>query len=203
MIIGLTGQSGAGKSTVASLLSDRGFRIIDCDGIVHALYGERRYARKIAEVFGEEYLAGDTVDRKKLGALVFSDTAALTRLNETVRPMILSAILAELQRARNDEAHAVLDAPLLFEYELENECDLTVGVITDTETAVARLARRDNKSENEIRARLRSQHGAEYFRQHCDFILENKGDPAVLQDRLHALLQAADLIPDGSPSAIS
>ena len=69
MIVGLTGQSGAGKSTVAALFAEAGFRIIDCDALVHTLYGESRYVHKIAEVFGKEYVKDGVVDRKKLGTL--------------------------------------------------------------------------------------------------------------------------------------
>ncbi len=193
MIVGLTGQSGAGKSTAAALFSEAGFRIIDCDALVHALYGESRYAKKIAEAFGDDFLCPENgaVDRKKLGALVFSDKKALERLNETVRPLILETILGELTRARNDGADAILDAPLLFEYGLEAMCDMTLGVVCDREIAEKRLFARDGKSLDEIRGRLSAQHDAEYFCEHCDYILENNGDALALKrafDRLLASL---------------
>ena len=193
MILGLTGQSGAGKSTVASLLASRGFRVIDCDGIVHALSRERQYAEAIANAFGRDYLKDGEVDRWRLGALVFSDRTALDRLNETVRPMILAAVLAELTRATNDGIPAVLDAPLLFEYGLEKACDLTLGVITDTEIAVRRLAARDGKSEAEIRGRLASQHDAEYFRTHCDHTIRNDTDSLTLAKNLDRILKTLTL----------
>ncbi len=196
MIVGLTGVSGAGKSTVAALFAKRGFRIIDCDEIVHALYKEKRYARKIAETFGEQYLSGGAVDRKRLGALVFSDPSALALLNETVHPMILSAVVREIERSRSKGENAVLDAPLLFEYGLENMCDTTVGVITDIETAVRRLAGRDGKSEEELRGRLASQHSADYFAAHCDNLLRNDSDSAALIERFHALLRDLKLPTD-------
>ena len=72
MLIGLTGMSGAGKSTVAALFEKKGFRIIDCDALVHSLYEDIRYLRLIREAFGEKYICGNKVDRKKLGAFVFS-----------------------------------------------------------------------------------------------------------------------------------
>ncbi len=188
MIIGMTGSSGAGKSTVAALFARAGFRIIDCDAIVHALYGEKKYADKIAEAFGEEYIANGTVDRKKLGALVFSNKRALTRLNETVYPLILEAVLGEMNRARLDGIDAVLDAPLLFEYELETLCETTLGVICDTELAEKRLAARDGKRPEEIKGRLSAQHNASYFRSNCAYILENNGDAETLNESFHRLL---------------
>ena len=64
MLIGLTGMSGAGKSTVAALLGKKGFRIIDCDALVHGLYEDARYARLIEDAFGTAYVSGGAVDRK-------------------------------------------------------------------------------------------------------------------------------------------
>lgn len=190
MIVGLTGRSGAGKSTVAALFAEAGFRIIDCDELVHSLYGEARYARKIAEVFGEDFIKDGAVDRKKLGALVFSDKNELAKLNETVHPLILETVLSEMERARNDGVNAILDAPLLFEYGLETMCDTTLGVICDLETAEKRLSLRDGKSREEIRGRLAAQHDAAYFCAHCDYILENNGDALLLKREFECILDA-------------
>ncbi len=182
MIIGMTGMSGAGKSTVAALFASRGFRIIDCDVLVHGLYCEKKCAERIAEAFGRDYLLPNgSVDRKKLGSLVFTNKRALTRLNDTVSPLIMDAVVGEINRARHDGVNAVLDAPLLFEYELEQMCDTTLGVICETEIAVMRLSARDGRPGEELRARLASQHDGNYFRSHCAYILENNGDGESLR----------------------
>ena len=180
MLIGLTGHSGAGKSTVAALFEKAGYRVIDCDALVHSLYEDPRYAALVAKTFGNEYLSEGKVDRKKLGALVFSDKKALHKLNETVSPFIMSSVTAHIERAKSEGIPTVLDAPLLFEYGLERFCDSVVGVVCDTETAVKRLATRDGRSEHELRARLASQHDAAFFRIHCDHILENNGNTEAL-----------------------
>lgn len=189
MLIGLTGMSGAGKSTVAALLGKKGFRIIDCDALVHALYEDARYARLIEDAFGTAYVSGGAVDRKKLGALVFSDPAALKKLNETVSPFIMNAVVECIETARRGEISTVLDAPLLFEYGLERSCDCVIGVVTDPETAVKRLSLRDGKSEDELRARLRAQHGEAFFRERCDYVLENLGNAGALARALDAVLE--------------
>ena len=188
MLIGLTGMSGAGKSTVAALLGKKGFRIIDCDALVHSLYEDIRYLRLVGDAFGAEYIRGNAVDRKKLGALVFSDPEALKKLNETVSPFIMNAVTERIREARKEDISTVLDAPLLFEYGLEQYCDCVIGVTADTETAVRRLCGRDGRSEAEIRARLRSQHGESFFREHCDYILENNGDEQMLAVALNGIL---------------
>ncbi len=189
MLIGLTGMSGAGKSTVAALLEKKGFRIIDCDALVHSLYEDIRYIRLVGDAFGEEYIHEGSVDRKKLGALVFSDPRSLKKLNETVSPFIMRAVTERIEEVKAGDASAVLDAPLLFEYGLEKYCDCVVGVTVDLETAVKRLSVRDRRGEEELRARLRSQHDASFFKAHCDYVLENDADERTLSVALEGILE--------------
>lgn len=189
MLIGLTGMSGAGKSTVAALFAKRGFRVIDCDALVHALYEDIRYTRLIEDAFGEAYICDGKVERKKLGALVFSDPSALEKLNATVSPFIMRAVTDCIREAVQSGISTVLDAPLLFEYGLETYCDCVIGVTAETETAVSRLCSRDGRSESEIRARLRSQHDALFFVEHCDYILENNTTEQTLSAKLNAILE--------------
>lgn len=175
MLIGLTGRSGSGKSTVCRLFGREGYEIIDCDEIVHGLYRMPVYCAKIAEIFGKDCVKDGAVDRSALSAIVFSDPEKLALLNTIASSFIKKAILCEVERVRAEKIDAVLDAPLLFEYELHRVTDCTVAVICDTETAVARLLRRDTKSEKEIRARLLSQKDDKFFREHADILIENNG----------------------------
>ena len=189
VLIGLTGMSGAGKSTVAAILEKKGFRIIDCDALVHSLYEDIRYTCLVRDAFGEEYIHDGTVDRKKLGTLVFSDPKALKKLNETVSPFIMRAVTERIEEAKADGISTVLDAPLLFEYGLERHCDAVIGVTVDPETAVRRLLARDHRSEKELRARLASQHDSAFFREHCDHVLENNADEQSLAAALEGILE--------------
>ncbi|MBQ3489234.1 MAG: dephospho-CoA kinase [Clostridia bacterium] len=189
MLIGLTGMSGAGKSTVAVWFEKRGFRLIDCDALVHSLYEDRQYAMLVENAFGKDYIRNGSVDRKKLGALVFSDSNALKKLNETVSPFIMTAVTACIETARKQDIATVLDAPLLFEYGLEKFCDLVIGVTADIEIAVSRLSVRDGRSESEIRSRLASQHNAAFFRESCDYVLENNGDLQMLAQNFEDMME--------------
>ena len=189
MLIGLTGMSGAGKSTVAAWFEKRGFRLIDCDALVHSLYEDWRYATLVEEAFGPEYIREGSVDRKKLGTLVFSDSAALQKLNKTVSPFIMNAVTERIVSAKKQDIATVLDAPLLFEYGLEKYCDIVIGVATDIETAVRRLSVRDGRGEEEIRSRLASQHDLSFFRERCDYVLENNGDLQTLARNFEDMME--------------
>ena len=175
MLIGLTGRSGAGKSTVCRLFAKEGFSIIDCDEIVHGLYRSPVYCAKIAEIFGKNCVKDGAVDRSALSAIVFSDPEKLKLLNTVASSFIKKAILLEVERVRAEDRDAVLDAPLLFEYDLHRVTDRTVAVICDTETAGKRLLYRDSRSENEIRARLSAQKDDAFFRENADILIENNG----------------------------
>lgn len=194
MIIGLTGASGAGKSTVSELFAKAGYRIIDCDKLVHSLDCHAAYLAELRLRFGDEYIQNGAVDRKKLAHLVFSDEKALLRLNETIAPFVRTLVMEEIGTARKTVAHTVLDAPLLFEYELQKECDLTLGVIASPEAAMRRLMLRDGRSETELSARLSFQHDNAYFLSHCDLILENDGDLSALSD---AFMRVKTIIEQG------
>jgi len=189
MLIGLTGMSGAGKSTVAALFAAKGFRVIDCDALVHSLYEDARYIRLVEAAFGSEYISDGGVDRRKLGSLVFSDPEALKKLNDTVSPFIMRAVTERIDEVRREDVSSVLDAPLLFEYGLEKYCDRIIGVTVALETAVKRLSARDGRNADELRARLRAQHDESFFRAHCDYILENNGDGKALCTALDSILE--------------
>lgn len=180
MMIGLTGPSGAGKSTVAALFGAVGFRIIDCDGLVHELDRDALYLEKIRETFGEEYVLDGILNRKKLASLVFSDERELARLNRLIAPFIYRIVIKRIGAAKREGGDTVLDAPLLFEYGLESVCDATVGVVTDRKTALRRLSVRDGKSEEELLARLSAQHDESFFIARCDFIIRNGGSREAL-----------------------
>lgn len=188
MIIGLTGRSGSGKSTVAALFADAGFRLIDCDALVHSLDHDRDYTEKIRANFGADYAPDGVIDRARLGALVFSDRTALERLNAVIAPFIYHKVCSEMDRAEKEGVDAVLDAPLLFEYGLDARCDITVGVIASPEETVRRIAMRDGKSETEILGRMAAQHDNEFFRAKCDRIIVNEGGYDTLKQNFERIL---------------
>lgn len=159
-VIGLTGGIGSGKSTVAKLLEEKGAVLLDADRIGHEIYtpGKPAYDEIVAE-FGRDVLASDgTIDRKKLGPIVFSDPKKLDRLNQITHPRIFQAArerLAELEQ--QGVRVAVVEAAILLEAGWEELADEIWVTVVDPETAAQRTADRSGLDPDQVLARIRSQ----------------------------------------------
>ena len=146
MIVGLTGQTGAGKSTVSDYLRENGVVVIDADKIAREVVetGSACIA-DIALEFGCEYINMDgTLNRKKMARTVFNDKEKLKKLNNLMFPYIIDSIRRELKHLREQqEGIIVLDAPTLFESGADRECDRVVSVTADVQSRKERIIRRD------------------------------------------------------------
>ena len=170
LIIGITGPTGSGKTTLLQLMADHGGLILDCDAIYHQLLSADNDLLAAIENRFPGTVKNNTLDRKALGAIVFSDTAALQDLNRITH----SAVKAEvLRRLACKPKLAAIDAIGLFEGGLAQLCDVTVAVIAPEELRVARLMARDGITEDYARSRIAAQHPADWYAQHCDHVLEN------------------------------
>ena len=184
MILGLTGHSGSGKTTVAAILSQLGFYHIDCDGIVHTrVYTDPEVHRALSRVFGPHIVKDGEIDRRALATIVFSDDTQYGRLMDTVKPFIDKAVLREIDEHRG--GNVLVDAPGLFEYGMHKICDKTLGVISDC--ALSRIIERDGISEDEARSRLAHQQSHGFYRENCDYIIENNGTYDTLTQNVRAL----------------
>lgn len=174
-LIGLTGGSGSGKTTAAKYFADSGAAVIDADAIARAVVlPGSDVLKQIEAAFGAEYINDDgTLNRAKLGRLVFSDDKQLKRLNEMMIPAILCEINAavRLHKAAGTEV-VVLDAPLLFEYDLNQICDVVVLMKTPLSIRLQRLAKRDGLSEAELKQRIASQADFDALSDRVDYLLD-------------------------------
>lgn len=178
-VIGLTGGIGSGKSTVARILEEQGAHILSADLIGHEVYLPGRPAyREIIEAFGEEIVAEDgTIDRKKLGAIVFSDPRRLRKLNAITHPRLKGMMrekLAELKRS--GVRVAVLEAALLLDAGWDDLADEVWVTVVEPEIAAKRTAARSGLSEQEVMKRIKTQMSNEERIRRADVVISTEGD---------------------------
>ncbi len=188
MILGLTGFSGAGKSTVAAIFQENGFYHIDCDRLVHEeVYQDPQVLTALADAFGAEILQEQRLDRAALRARTMGNAQALKKLNQIVMPFILAAIQAKMD-AHSGE-NIILDAPLLLESGLDQKCDRVLSVIADRKEAAERIMERDHLRPEEAEKRLSSQHPAAFYTEKSDYVLCNSEDFDALHQHTLELIQ--------------
>ena len=175
-IIGITGQTGAGKSTVCKALTKRGYIHIDADRIAKSLYQKGApILKELQSAFGSQILTADgALDKKALAAAAFANPAATETLNAIVHPAVTEKIRAILCEQRNLGTKAVIiDAIALFESGESALCDRTVGVIAPEEIRLQRIMARDNLTKAEALLRIRAQKDEDFYKTHYDAVLRN------------------------------
>lgn len=175
-IIGITGGTGCGKTTALNELERRGALLIDCDAVYHRmLETDRPMLDEIEKYFPGAVIDGK-LDRKALGAVVFTDEEALRDLNIITHRHINLEIRRILrEHAMNGGTLAAIDAIELFSSGLAKRCTATIGVIADREGRIDRIMRRDGISREYAMMRVNAQRPNEYFIQKCSHVLENNG----------------------------
>ena len=186
MIVGITGGTGCGKTTLLNVIAEKGGLILDCDALYHQLLA--RDDRLLSAIEGRfpGTVENGQLQRKKLGNIVFSDKNALLDLNRITHSAIREEVLRQLE-AR--PGLAAIDAIALFEGGLAELCDTTVAVTAPAEIRVRRLMQRDNISEDYARSRIAAQHEEDWFRRRCDCILENNGTQIQFYEKCVAFLE--------------
>lgn len=191
MILGITGGTGCGKTTLLQLIADQGGMVLDCDAIYHQLLStDARLLSQIEARFPGTVENG-ILQRKKLGNVVFSDPSALEDLNKITH----SAVVSQVRRSlASKPSLAAIDAIALFESGLDQLCDITVAVTAPTEDRVQRLMARDGISQDYARRRIAAQREESWFREKCSYVLTNDGSPAQFRDKCLAFLQQLGII---------
>lgn len=183
-VIGLTGNIGAGKSTVGEILKKNGFTVIDADRIGWQILERLEIKKEMLNEFGD-VLKNGTIDRKKLGQIVFSDKRKLKLLNALIHPLLLQKLKREIQK--NNKEIIVVNAALIFEWEIENWFDKIVLVTASKGKRLQRLLKKNYSKEDAIQ-RINAQMNDKKMIKKSDFVIINNGTKKKLKSQTLALV---------------
>ena len=189
-VIGLTGGIGSGKSTVSQFLAEPGATIIDADKIGHETFKPETEAwREVVAAFGHQIVAANgTIDRKKLGTIVFSNSEDRARLNQIMHPRIYEVVKAQLaEYQRQGVSVVVLEAPLLMEAGWTSLVDEVWVTTAAEDTVLKRLRERTGLSEAESRARIHAQLPAEKRIREADVVIDTDCELDELKAKVREL----------------
>ena len=176
-IIGVTGSSGSGKTTLSQKLNERDdVKIIDADKVVRELsIPGTEYLNSIKETFGQEvFLEDGNLNRKMLAQKIYNDNASREKLNNLTFNYVVKEIITRIKNIKDENIKfAIIDAPLLFESNLDKCCDFVIALIADFELKVRRICKRDNIDEETAKSRLSIQNNDSYYTEKADFVIQN------------------------------
>ncbi len=193
-IIGITGTSGAGKTTVSNIIKQKyNAKIIDADKIAKELSKPgSEYYNEIVECFGTDILQnvgvalqGDPqIDRKKLANIIFYDDSKRKKLNKITEKYVVKKINETIEEYSKLDYMIILDVPLLFESGLNQKCDITIGVIADQNLKIERICKRDNITKEIAIKRINALKGDEFLIENCTYIITNEGDREEVKEQI-------------------
>ena len=187
MIIGITGGTGCGKTTLLREIEARGGLVLDCDAVYHELLTRDLELLNAIDNRFPGVVVDKKLERKKLGAIVFADENALRDLNAITH----GAIRAEIVRRLSENPPlAAIDAIALFEGGLAHLCDTTVAVTAPREERIQRLMKRDGISAQYAENRINAQKSESWFREMCDHTLHNDGTQEEFQRKCSQFLDS-------------
>lgn len=182
-IFGITGPTGAGKTTALRVLEELGVQVIDADAVYHSLLEESAPLREaLFNRFGRDILdETGKLDRKKLGGVVFDDPAALADLNQITHKFVLEEIDRQILLAEQAGVSIAIDAIALIESGAAARCDAVIAVLAPKEDRIRRIMAREGISEAYACKRVEAQRDDGFFRAHCGYVLENRDSPAAFR----------------------
>lgn len=188
--VGLTGNIGSGKSTVAGIFKVFGIPVFHADEEAKKCYYDPELRRKLAHQFGNQILdSGGAVDRKALAAIVFNDPASLGYLNSVVHPLVGKAF-TKWMKAQTKASYIIHEAAIIFESGLKGSFDRIIHVSCPKEIAISRVMKRDGADGNSVLRRMQFQMPDEEKARMADFVILNDGSTLVIPQvcSIHSML---------------
>jgi dephospho-CoA kinase len=198
-VVGLTGGIGTGKSTVSKMIEEIGIPVIDADKISKAIVEKRSpILKKIVEEFGIEVINPDgTLNRKKLGKIVFENAEKREKLNSIMHPAVKRKIVEEISALKKaGNKICVIDVPLLIESGFTDLVHKLIVVYANESIQVKRIIERDNLTEDEAMKRIKSQMPFEEKRKYADYILDNSKSMEFTKEQLINILRDIMMLED-------
>ncbi len=195
LIIGLTGGIVSGKSTVARMFKDLGAKIVDADKLGHKVILPQGAAwKRIIEIFGKDILQKDqTINRKKLGKIVFANQNLLKKLNKITHPEIIKLIKKEISLAKDNSKEEkkilIIDAALIYETKIDRLMDKIIVVYLDEEEQLKRLIKRNNLSEKEALQKIKSQIPLKEKIEIADYVIDNSNSLDKTKEQVETIWQ--------------
>lgn len=196
-IIGITGSSGAGKSTICDILEkEYDVKIINADQVAKKLSKKgTKYVDEIAEKFGRNILdeTGE-LKRKKLADIIYRDAKKREMLNQCTFKYICEEIKKQIEKEKVAST-IVIDAPLLFESKLNKICDVVIGIVSQKELQIERIVARDNIDYEHAEKRLMAQQTNHFYIENCDEIVENNNEIAYIEQEIRKVAEKYKIYP--------
>lgn len=184
MIIGITGSSGSGKTTFSRILAKKlNYKLINADEIVKKLYNkDENYYKEIVKAFGKKILnENQEIIREKLAEIIFNNEEERIKINTLTFKYVVQEIKKQV------ENNSIIDAPLLFESNLNTICDTTIAIIADEKVKIERIVKRDNIKEEKAKERLDAQPKDEFYIKNADIVIYNNED-IMIEKQVEELL---------------
>lgn len=175
IIIGITGGMGGGKSTFSAYLRDRGQLVFDTDVVAKKMQDEDKHViKELKQLFGDDIYRDNGFDRKRVAGMVFGNKELLFKLNAIIHPRVKEKFQSWV-KANSDSRFLFMECAILFEGKFDAYVDKILVVTAPENVRIERVMKRDNQSEEQVRARLRNQMSEDEKRRRADWIIETEG----------------------------